>query len=320
MEPKKTVSVVMCTYNGERYIREQLDSIVAQTYPLKEIIIQDDGSTDHTVEICQEYAACYPFIHVFVNEHNKGLDANFESATMRSTGEFVAFSDQDDVWYPEKISKQVAAIGDHDICFSCYDRGPDQAHSVHVKQQYKLEALLFAGFAGHTMLLRGDFARTPEYWVLGRQMPFMHYDWSLAIFAQLGRGIIRLDESLNLHRSNPQSAIAQELKKDGGVSPLAPYLHGLHEYRSMQQRAEYQHLYGLIHSKTSKDFQPLAHQMSGLMLKRGLWALCRLGLLCCRHRTTIYWNGGAKGFMGAVRSFCYPLIFAYNNKKFYQDQ
>lgn len=125
MEPKKTVSVVMCTYNGERYIREQLDSIVAQTYPLKEIIIQDDGSTDHTVEICQEYAARYPFIHVFVNEHNKGLDANFESATMRSTGEFVAFSDQDDVWYPEKISKQVAAIGDHDICFSCYDRtGP----------------------------------------------------------------------------------------------------------------------------------------------------------------------------------------------------
>lgn len=154
MEPKKTVSVVMCTYNGERYIREQLDSIVAQTYPLKEIIIQDDGSTDHTVEICQEYAARYPFIHVFVNEHNKGLDANFESATMRSTGEFVAFSDQDDVWYPEKISKQVAAIGDHDICFSCYDRGPDQAHSVHVKQQYKLEALLFAGFAGHDVAAR----------------------------------------------------------------------------------------------------------------------------------------------------------------------
>lgn len=320
MGPKKTVSVVMCTYNGERYIREQLDSIVAQTYPLEEVIIQDDGSSDDTVEICQDYARRYPFIHVFVNEHNKGLDENFESATMRSTGDFVAFSDQDDVWYPEKISRQVEAIGDHDICFSCYDRGLDRAHSVLVKQQYQLEALLFAGLAGHTMLLRGDFARTADYWALGRQTPFMHYDWSLAIFAQLGRGIIRLDEALNLHRSNPQSAIAQELKKDGRVSPYAPYLHGLHEYRLMQQRPEYQHLYGLIHSKTSKNFQPLAHKMSGLMLKRGMWPLWRLGRLCCRHRSTIYWNEGARGWMGAVRSFCYPLIFAYNNKKFYQNQ
>lgn len=112
MNPNKTVSVVMCTFNGERYVREQLDSIVAQTYPIHELIIEDDGSTDRTVEICREYASRYPFIRVVVNERNLGLDANFEAATMRSTGDFVALSDQDDVWYPEKISRQVAAIGD----------------------------------------------------------------------------------------------------------------------------------------------------------------------------------------------------------------
>ena len=315
-----TVSVVMATYNGEKFIREQLDSIVAQTYPLYELIIQDDGSVDGTVDICREYAQRYPFIHVFINVENKGLDANFESATMRSTGDFVAFSDQDDIWYPEKISRQVMAISDHDICFSCYDRGPDRTHSALIKQQYQMEALLFAGFAGHTMLLRGDFARTPGYWVLGRQIPFMHYDWSLAVFAQLGRGIVRLDEALNFHRSNPQSAIARELKKNGRMSPYAPYLHGLHEYRRMQRRPEYKQLYGLIHSHTSKDFQPLAHEMSGLMQKPGLGALCRLGRLCCQHRSAIYWNGGARGWRGAIRSFCYPLIFAYNNRKFYQNQ
>ena len=50
---KPTVSIILCTYNGARFIREQLDSIVAQTYPLLEVIIQDDGSTDDTVAICQ---------------------------------------------------------------------------------------------------------------------------------------------------------------------------------------------------------------------------------------------------------------------------
>lgn len=318
MEATKSVSIVMCTYNGERYIREQLDSIIAQTYPLKELIIQDDGSTDHTVDICKEYATRYPFIQVYVNEQNKGLDENFESATMRTTGDFVALSDQDDIWYPEKISKQVAAIGEHDICFSCYDRGPDREHSVLVRQQYQLEALLFAGFAGHTMLLRGDFARTHDHWAMARCIPFMHYDWSLAIYAQLGHGIIRLEEALNLHRYNPSSAIAQELKKDQHVAAYVPYLHGLHEYRRMQRRPEYQYLYIQIRDHTSQDFQPLAHKMSSLMLKRGIFALLQLGCLCCQHRSDIYWNGGAKGFMGAVRSFCYPLIFAYNNKKFYK--
>ncbi len=319
MNPNKTVSVVMCTFNGERYVREQLDSIVAQTYPIHELIIQDDGSTDRTVEICREYASRYPFVKVVVNDHNLGLDANFETATMMSTGDFVAFSDQDDVWYPEKISRQVAAIGDNDICFSCYDRGADRSHATLVCQQYRLEALLFAGFAGHTMLLRGEFARTHEFWALASKVPFMHYDWSLAVFAQLNRGIIRIDEALNLHRCNPESAIAKELRQGGRVAPYVPYSQGLHEYRRMQSRAEWQHLYSLVFDRTSDSFQPLAHRMSGLMLSSGLLALLRLCVLCCRHRATIYWNGGARGFMGRIRGFCYPLIFAYNNKKFYQD-
>ena len=59
---KPTVSIILCTYNGARFIREQLDSIVAQTYPLLEVIIQDDGSTDDTVAICNESRASDAFI------------------------------------------------------------------------------------------------------------------------------------------------------------------------------------------------------------------------------------------------------------------
>ena len=68
MEEVKRVSVVMCTYNGERYLREQLDSIVQQTYPIYEMIVQDDCSTDETMVIVCDYARRYPFIKVFQNE------------------------------------------------------------------------------------------------------------------------------------------------------------------------------------------------------------------------------------------------------------
>ena len=66
------VSVVMCTYNGEKFLREQLDSIVQQSYPIHELLIQDDQSTDRTTEIIKEYQARYPFIRLHINEKNLG--------------------------------------------------------------------------------------------------------------------------------------------------------------------------------------------------------------------------------------------------------
>lgn len=62
------VSIVLCTYNGAKYIKEQLDSILSQTYPLYEIIVQDDDSIDETVEILNEYATKNPLIKVYKNE------------------------------------------------------------------------------------------------------------------------------------------------------------------------------------------------------------------------------------------------------------
>ena len=77
---KKTVAVVMCTYNGEKYLRAQLDSIFAQTYPLSEVIVQDDCSTDSTVEILRDYAQRHPNLHVYVNNSNMGFNLNFKTA------------------------------------------------------------------------------------------------------------------------------------------------------------------------------------------------------------------------------------------------
>lgn len=79
MTEGKTVAVVMCTYNGEKFLREQLDSILRQTYPISEIIVQDDCSTDSTVAILRSYAARDGRVRVIVNEHNLGSTATSEA-------------------------------------------------------------------------------------------------------------------------------------------------------------------------------------------------------------------------------------------------
>ncbi len=312
MDGLKTVSIIMGTYNGEKFIRQQLDSILAQTYPIKEIIIQDDGSTDGTIAICEEYAEKHPNIHFSCNEHNLGFNLNFKSAAMKATSDYVAISDQDDVWFPEKIAKQVAAIGDHDICFSTHLRGADMEHTHLVSPQYSLEALLFCGFAGHTMLLRRDFIQTEEYWI-----DDIAYDWSLAICAQLHRGIVMIDQPLNLHRTNDASACSVNLREhgvDANRRPTwQPYVYGIRNFRSLQKKPVWRHLYTYIHDNTTSERHALAHQMSGLMLHGDLLSLLRLCFICLKHGDNIYYSKGQKGLMGAIRKFAYPLIFSYNN-------
>ena len=282
----KTVSVVMCTYNGAQYIREQLDSIVGQTYPIHELIIQDDGSTDETVAIIKEYQAKYPFIKSYINEHNLGFNLNFKSAIMKATGDYVAISDQDDVWFPEKIEKQVKAIGNYDICFSSHLRGEDINKSYIVNPKYSLEALLFAGFAGHTLLLERTFCQIEKHWLDG-----IIYDWSLEINAQLNNGIVMIDEPLNWHRMHPESACTQENKKyypKVHNSRTAPYYLGVYNYYRLQQKPKWEKLYSHILEHSSPTRHQPAHNMCKCMLNKSPFALFRLCCYCLKYRHTIY--------------------------------
>ena len=86
----KRVSVVLCTYNGEKYIREQLESIVSQTYPIHELLIQDDCSTDATPLIIEEYKEKYPFIRFYRNKNNLGFNRNFWKAFEKVTGDYLS--------------------------------------------------------------------------------------------------------------------------------------------------------------------------------------------------------------------------------------
>ena len=97
------VSIVMCTYNGAEYIREQLDSIINQTYQHLEIVIVDDCSTDNTPQIVEEYGQKNDRINFYQNKQRLGYNKNFEKAICLANAGYLAISDQDDIWEHNKI-------------------------------------------------------------------------------------------------------------------------------------------------------------------------------------------------------------------------
>ncbi len=102
--PSKLVSIAMATYNGEKFINEQLHSIINQTYSSIEIVICDDKSTDKTIEIIKNFMKKDSRIRLYENIKNLGYIKNFEKAISLCKGYFIALSDQDDIWLFNKIS------------------------------------------------------------------------------------------------------------------------------------------------------------------------------------------------------------------------
>ena len=105
------VSIALCTYNGDKFLEEQLDSLVNQTYQNIEIIIIDDFSSDQTIEILKVYSDKFPFIKLYQNEVNLGYIKNFEKAISLCIGDFIALADQDDIWKLDKIEFMLQHIG-----------------------------------------------------------------------------------------------------------------------------------------------------------------------------------------------------------------
>lgn len=95
----------MGTYNGERFLKEQLESITAQTLPPAELVVCDDGSIDDTFAILESFAHRAPFpVRIHRNERNLGYRANFVKCASLCSGDLIAFCDQDDVWRDNKLS------------------------------------------------------------------------------------------------------------------------------------------------------------------------------------------------------------------------
>src|ERR1700759_3492324 len=100
------LSVALCTYNGGGFLYQQLKSIAEQSRLPDEVVACDDGSTDGTVALLREFAASVSFpVRIIENAQNLGVTANFAQAIGLCTGDLIALSDQDDIWYPNRLSR-----------------------------------------------------------------------------------------------------------------------------------------------------------------------------------------------------------------------
>ncbi len=105
------ISIALCTYNGGRHLRTQLDSIRAQTLLPAELVVFDDGSSDDTAAILEQFAQTVSFpVRFFCNSVNVGSTRNFEQAMQRCQGEVIALCDQDDLWAPNKLARMMAVL------------------------------------------------------------------------------------------------------------------------------------------------------------------------------------------------------------------
>ena len=112
------ISIAMCSYNGEKYIKEQIDSILNQTYTDFELVITDDGSSDKTIDIIHEYQKIDSRIKLYENEENLGFVKNFEKAISLCSGDYIALADQDDFWKRNKLEVFSKEIGENVMIYS----------------------------------------------------------------------------------------------------------------------------------------------------------------------------------------------------------
>ena len=198
---KPLVSIVMASYNGEKYILKQLYSLMKLTYSNYEIIISDDGSTDRTVDIIRSYQKYLPLKLVF-NKEKHGLNENFANAIRHASGEYIALCDQDDMWLPRKLENLLERIDDFDIVFGnvkVIDEN-DALHPVSIMHDaYEGDKTKFYHFSdyigenvmlGCTSLIRRDF--------LQKCMPIpegiLYHDWWFVLKAIVeGKGICYID-------------------------------------------------------------------------------------------------------------------------------
>ncbi len=206
----KTVSVILASYNGGKYIEEQLDSIFAQTYPIHELLVGDDGSTDNTMAILNNYAYKYKNIKIISpDDKHHGVNYNFKRLMDMASGDYIAISDQDDIWFPKKIEVMMKEIGNHTLAYSnaipfsgVISGFKDQTFECDSSiQENQIEDIMFNNIiSGHRMLVKKEFIKEIHEWNFD-----VYYDWWLAISAAYRNSIVYIPYPLVLWRRHNDS-------------------------------------------------------------------------------------------------------------------
>ena len=217
------ISIVLATYNGGKFLCEQLQSLINQTYTNIEIVAVDDGSTDNTIGILNSYATQYANFKIYRNQTNLGYVKNFEKGCDLAEGELIALCDQDDVWDNDKLKSMAEAIGDDPMVycdsFICDENLQQTGKKIssHVNFQTRrscLEISIFCRIYGNATLFKKS--------ILAAAMPFplfIPHDWWLSYVASMYGDIKYIDVPLvyyRQHSTNAVGAIGGKSRKKAG--------------------------------------------------------------------------------------------------------
>jgi glycosyltransferase involved in cell wall biosynthesis len=209
------VSIAMATWNGARYLRQQLDTLYEQTWRNLEVVVSDDASTDGTAEVLAEYATRRG-LRYSVNPSRLGLVQNFARAIALCRGELIALSDQDDLWKPHKIETLAGNLGDVTLIYSSplemLTTGGQVILDTATRQVADFARQRGTGsparcllaenwVVSHTLLFRRELIR--HALPIPPHQPF-HDGWLALVASTLG-GITYLDENLQTYRQHAES-------------------------------------------------------------------------------------------------------------------
>lgn len=216
------VSVCMSTYNGEKYLKRQLDTILEQLGPEDELVISDDSSSDRTIDIIKSYAD--KRIRLFENKHFKSPVFNLEFALKQAGGEYIFLADQDDVWLPGRVQKMSEKLLEYDLVV-CNAFIVDQDEKVIHESYFDWKG---SGSGFWKNLRKNSFlgcALAFNRKILHAVLPFpqkiiMHDVWIGLMAESLGK-VDFLDEKLMLYRRHTDNVTASIDRDDTHLSDFS---------------------------------------------------------------------------------------------------
>lgn len=269
------VSIVLCTYNGEKFLEQQVDSILRQSYRPIELIISDDASEDGTGKLIEKYAK-HPEVRVYHQPVNMGLTHNFAFAASKTKGELIAFSDQDDIWEEKKIETLVSKIGNSPLVYSDSLLVNETGESMNrklsdLKRMYSGDDsrcyVLYSCVWGHGMLITRK--------LLEQSLPMpaeIHHDIWIVFQAFMNGGIKYHDEVLTYYRQHSESTSQTLPEKNSSRkrdSHYEAYLKKLRWIELMRdhERAEYKPFYNELYRLYSQKKFSYVFPLVSFMLK-----------------------------------------------------
>lgn len=303
----KTVSIVMCTYNGESFLHEQLDSLIHQTYPIHEIIIQDDGSTDRTLQILSDYKKKYSSIcfKISMNSKQLGFNRNFFSAIMKSSGDLIACCDQDDIWVSNKLEKLVEEIKSCSLIFhnSILFNSQGIFGNLHKKSlpnlSTSLSAIMMPQSFGHQIMFKKE--------ILPLLQPFtelnLSYDYFIYTLSSSIGPIKYIDAPLVYwRRHNHAATFSNKKKADNKIKGYWTALKALSNKANRNTTQQYFSLCKQIKFQDKGTIKVIHYMSTGR-----LGDILKTCYLCLQHRKELVTN--KRGLIKYVRAFFIPLFF-----------